>query len=130
VRTIHGDCAGLTGASLTSAAFSSTLGVAGELAVATGLALFAISTIISWSYYGDRCFQYLFGDRAVLPYRIVHTVVVPVGALAHVDLVWNLCDIADALMAVPNLVALLMSSGAVILQTEDCERCRAEGLLP
>ena len=119
-----------TGANLTTEAFTMTLGPAGGIVVSVGLALFAFSTVISWSYYGDRSFQYLLGDRAVLPYRIVYILMVPVGAVLKLDLVWNLSDIANALMALPNLLALLLLSGFIIRETRDYERRRAEGLLP
>ena len=120
----------LSGAPLTSMAFSSVLGIYGALTVSFGLALFAFSTIISWSYYGDRSFQYLFGDRAVLPYRIIYTLLIPAGAVARLKLVWNLSDIANALMAVPNLIALLVLSGLVAAETRNYESRRADGLLP
>ena len=126
------DAAGaqLSGAPLTSMAFGMSLGVYGELTVALGLALFAFSTIISWSYYGDRCFQYLFGDGAVLPYRFFYILMVPVGATLNLELVWGLSDIANALMAVPNLVALLVLSGLVVRETRNYEMRREQGLLP
>ncbi len=120
----------LSGAPLTTAAFESVLGRSGSYVVTFGLVLFAYSTIISWSYYGDRCFQYLFGDRAIMPYRVVYTLLIPVGAVAHLDIVWGLSDIANALMALPNLVALLALSGLVVAETRSYERRRAGGLLP
>ncbi len=120
----------LSGARLTSTAFSSVLGVYGELAVSLGLALFAFSTTISWSYYGDRSFQYLLGDVAVVPYRIVYILLIPIGAVAQLKLVWSLSDIANAFMAVPNLVALVALSSLVIAETRDYERRRSEGALP
>ena len=89
-----GDIAGV--ARVTTAAFSSTLAVFSELTVSVGLMLLAFSTIISWSCYGDRWFQCLFGNGAVLPYRVVYALLAPIGAVAHLDLVWNLSDIANA----------------------------------
>jgi alanine or glycine:cation symporter, AGCS family len=120
----------LTGAPLTTEAFRSTLGTAGELVVALGLALFAFSTIISWSYYGDRSLQYLLGDRAVVPYRIVYTLMIPLGAMLKLEPVWNLADIANALMALPNLAALIALSGVVVAETRRYEARRQESLLP
>jgi len=120
----------LTGAPLSSAAFSSILGPAGDVVVSFGIVLFAYSTLISWCYYGDRCFQYLFGDGAVTPYRVVYTLLVPIGAMAQLEVIWSLSDIANALMAIPNLVALLALSGLVVAEARGYERRRAEGVLP
>ena len=101
------------GAALTAYAFSETLGAGGAWVVGVGLSLFAFSTIISWSYYGDRAAQFLFGARAVLPYRAVFTVMVVFGAAVPLPLVWNLADITNILMALPNLLCLIMLAGLV-----------------
>ena len=85
----------LTGAALTAHAFSGPLGQYGAMIVGFGLALFAYSTIIAWSYYGDRSAYYLFGERAVLPYRILFTLLVAVGAAVPLNLVWNIADITN-----------------------------------
>ena len=103
----------LTGAALTAHAFNGALGVSGELVVGIGLALFAYSTIIAWSYYGDRSAHFLFGERAVLPYRIVYTLLVIVGAAVPLQLVWNMADITNILMALPNLIGLVLLAGLV-----------------
>jgi AGCS family alanine or glycine:cation symporter len=103
----------LTGAALTAHAFNGALGVSGELVVGIGLALFAYSTIIAWSYYGDRSVHFLFGERAVLPYRIVYTLLVIVGAAVPLQLVWNMADITNILMALPNLIGLVLLAGLV-----------------
>jgi len=105
--------AALTGAALTVHAFGGELGEAGKLIVGIGLSLFAYSTIIAWSYYGDRSAHFLFGERAVLPYRIVYTLLVVVGATVPLQLVWNLADITNILMALPNLVSLILLAGLV-----------------
>lgn len=110
------------GADLTAHAF--TIGLAplhefaeriqlGRLLVTVGIVLFAYSTAISWSYYGDRCVSYLFGLKAVTPYRYVFCVFLAIGATIKIDLVWNLSDIMNGLMALPNLVALVLLSGTV-----------------
>jgi alanine or glycine:cation symporter, AGCS family len=104
---------GMTGAALTSYAFSETLGPAGSWVVGIGLTLFAFSTIISWSYYGDRAAKFLFGDRAVLRYRLVYTLLVVVGAAVPLPLVWNIADIMNLLMALPNLLSLILLAGLV-----------------
>jgi AGCS family alanine or glycine:cation symporter len=103
----------LTGAALTAHAFSGTLGTAGKIIVGVGLTLFAYSTIVAWSYYGDRSAHYLFGERAVLPYRIVYTLLVIVGAAVPLQLVWNIADITNILMALPNLIGLILLAGLV-----------------
>jgi len=103
----------LVGAALTAHAFSSDLGDAGAVVVGFGLALFAFSTMIAWSYYGDRSARFLFGERAVMPYRVVFTLIVVIGAAVPLKLVWNIADITNLLMALPNLLALVMLAGLV-----------------
>lgn len=85
----------------------------GRLVVTIGVVLFAYSTAISWSYYGDRAVSYLFGLKAVLPYRYLFCIFLVIGATIKIDLVWNLCDIMNGAMALPNLVALVLLSGVV-----------------
>lgn len=99
---------GVKGAALTVLAFSSVLGDAGALVVGLGLALFAFSTMVSWSYYGDRSAHFLFGEGAVMPYRVVFTVLVVVGTAVPLHLVWNIADITNLLMALPNLLSLIL----------------------
>ena len=103
----------LMGAALTAHAFSSTIGNAGAMVVGIGLTLFAYSTIIAWSYYGDRSAYYLFGEKAVLPYRVVYTLLVVVGAAVPLKLVWNVADVTNILMALPNLLGLILLAGLV-----------------
>jgi AGCS family alanine or glycine:cation symporter len=103
----------LTGAALTVHAFGGSLGSAGAWIVGGGLTLFAYSTIIAWSYYGDRSAYFLFGERAVLPYRVIYTVLVIVGAAVPLQLVWNIADVTNILMALPNLVCLVLLAGLV-----------------
>ncbi len=103
----------VTGASLTAYAFSSSIGEAGALVVGGGLALFAFSTIIAWSYYGDRSVKFMFGEKAVMPYRVVYTLLIVVGAIVPLNLVWNIADITNILMAIPNLIALVLLSALV-----------------
>ncbi len=78
-----------------------------------GLIFFAYSTMIAWSYYGDRSAEYLFGERAILPYRIIFTVLVVVGAYVPLHLVWNFADIANMLMAIPNLISVIVMAAVV-----------------
>jgi len=104
----------MRGASLTAYAFSINLGNGGAMVVGGGLMLFAFSTMIAWSYYGDRAAYFLFGERAVLPYRIVFVLLIVVGATLSLELVWNLSDITNILMAAPNLIALILLAGVAV----------------
>jgi len=109
----HTDHTELVGAALTAYAFESSLGTAGAAVVGLGLSLFAFSTIIAWSYYGDRSAHFLFGENAVRPYRVIFTFLVLVGAAVPLQLVWNIADITNILMALPNLLSLALLAGLV-----------------
>ncbi|SPJ34817.1 alanine/glycine:cation symporter family protein [Kushneria phyllosphaerae] len=110
---------GDSGASLTSLAFRTALPGPGDYIVAIALAIFAFTTILGWSYYGERCFQYLFGSRASRFYRIAFVLAIPVGAMAHLDFIWLLADTFNALMAIPNLIALALLSPVVFKLTRE-----------
>jgi AGCS family alanine or glycine:cation symporter len=110
---------GLEGAALSAYAFDQALGTVGSWIVGIGLVFFAYSTMIAWSYYGDRSAEFLFGERAILPYRIIFTVLVVVGAYVPLQLVWNFADIANILMAVPNLISLILLATLVKKLTDD-----------
>ncbi len=75
--------------------------------------MFAFSTILGWSYYGEKSLEYLLGAGAVLPYRLLFTVVVFFGAVSHLEFVWGVSDVMNGLMALPNLVGLLLLSGVI-----------------
>jgi AGCS family alanine or glycine:cation symporter len=108
---------GSTGAELTQLAFQSAMpGIGGEV-VAIALAVFALTTILGWSYYGERCWQFLVGSWTIKPYRVLWTVAVFFGAITHLDLAWTIADTLNALMAVPNLIALLALSPVVVQLT-------------
>lgn len=108
----------LEGSALTTAAFEQFLGPIGPIVVAIGLIFFASSTIIGWSYYGEKCFQYLFKNPALLiVYRIAFIAMVFVGATVSLDLIWMFSDIMNGLMAIPNLIGLLGLSGVVAFET-------------
>jgi len=107
----------LSGASLTSASFNALLPGFGKWVVTIGLILFAYSTVLGWSYYGEKCFEYLFGTRRILWYRWAVVVAVFVGTVVKLDLVWSIADVFNGLMAVPNLIALLVLSGVVVAET-------------
>jgi len=106
-----------TGASLTVRAFESQLPNVGKWIVAIGLIFFAYSTMIAWSYYGDRSCEYLFGSRSITPYRYVFCFFVILGTVGGLDLTWVIADNLNALMAAPNLIALIGLSPWVVKET-------------
>ncbi len=111
-----------TSSALTAWGFAkglSLLGGWGGLVVTFSVFLFAISTMISWSYYGDRCVTYLFGSQYVMLYRLVYLVFVYLGATMALDVVWAFGDLGTGLMAVPNLIAVLLLLPKVISLTKD-----------
>ena len=105
------------GADLTSAAFAS-IPYVGTPILVIGMILFAYSTILGWSYYGNRCAAYLFGKHAVRPYQVLYVLVAFLGAIGIGDLVWTISDITNALMAVPNIIVVLMLSGLIARETK------------
>ncbi|VEF48885.1 sodium:aminoacid symporter [Bacillus freudenreichii] len=109
---------GIAAGDLTSASFAQFLGNTGSIIVALGLLFFASSTILGWSYYGEKCFSYLFSVKSVIYYRIVFVAMVFVGAVTTLDIVWTFADIMNGLMAIPNLIGLLGLSGVVIYETK------------
>ncbi len=110
---------GITGSELTARAFSRGLpGNSGGVIVAVGLILFAYSTMLGWSYYGEKAVEYLFGERLIKPYRFVFCIFIFIGAFTKLDLVWAVADVFNGLMALPNLIALLALSGVVVSETK------------
>jgi len=117
-----------TSTSLTIAAFEAGLGPLGRWIVAVGIMLFAYSTMISWSYYGERCWYYLLGPRATTPYRVAFCGFIIIGTVSGLDLVWLVADNLNALMAIPNLIGLIGLAGLAARETRSyVERMRAEG---
>lgn len=113
----------LTGAPLTIAAFQSALGTPGGWLVCIGIALFAFSTILGWEYHGEKAFEYLFHSHKYnMVYRIVFSLIVYVGATTTLNIVWNFSDIANALMAIPNLICLLALSGVVAKDMQEFQK--------
>jgi len=107
------------GAALTIAAFESGLGELGAILVSIGIALFAFSTILGWEYHGEKAFEYILNTHKFnMFYRIFFSLIVFVGATTALDIVWNFSDIANALMAIPNLICLLALSGVIAKDTE------------
>lgn len=109
---------GDTGAELTSMAFRAGF-TGGAYIVTIGLILFAFSTILGWSYYGEKSIEYLLGEGAIKPYRYVFILVVGVGAVAKLDFVWALSDTFNGLMAIPNLIGLLALSPVIVKVTRE-----------
>ena len=103
---------GISGASLTASAFGSTI-PGGELIVTVGVVLFATTTMIGWSFYGERCVVYLVGTRGIMPFRVLWVLAIPVGAATDLGLIWLIADTLNAFMAIPNLIALLLLSPVV-----------------
>lgn len=105
------------GSELTSQAFS-MIPFAGVPILTIGLITFAFSTILGWYYYGERCAVYLLGEKAILPYKLLWIAGVFIGSVAELNLIWNIADILNALMAVPNVVAVLLLSGVIASETK------------
>jgi AGCS family alanine or glycine:cation symporter len=108
---------GIGAAQLTSASFAETLGHSGELIVTLSIALFAYSTLIGWNYYGEKAIEYLIGPRAIVYYRVVFVAVVLIGATSRLEFVWNVSDLMNGLMAIPNLIGLLLLANVVKQET-------------
>jgi AGCS family alanine or glycine:cation symporter len=98
---------GVSGASLTSMAFGNAF-PGGEIIVTLGLCLFAFTTMIGWSFYGERCIVFLVGTRGIMPFRLLWVLAIPVGTVVELDMVWLIADTLNAFMAIPNLIALLL----------------------
>ncbi|MGE8538772.1 MAG: alanine/glycine:cation symporter family protein [Acinetobacter sp.] len=118
-----------TGAVLTIGVFDKLLPGVGGWVVTFGIIFFAYSTILGWSYYGEKCATYLLGEKFVLPYRIIYIASVFVGCIATLDLVWLFADTFNGLMAVPNLIALLLLSGVIAKESKDFIARRKSGEL-
>lgn len=109
---------GLEGAPLTQAAFATVFGNLGSIVLTICLVLFAFTTILGWSYYGERCFEFLFGTRFIPIYRTIFVVMVSLGGFLKLSLIWGIADIVNGLMAIPNLIALLALSPIIIKETK------------
>lgn len=109
---------GETGASLSALAYGQGI-AGGNYIVTIGLVIFAFTTLIGWSYYGERCAEFIFGTTIIIPYRIVWVVAVMTGALIKLDFVWLLADVMNGFMAIPNLIALAVLSPVIFKVTKD-----------
>lgn len=107
----------LKGAPLAIAAFNVHI-IGGEYIVTIGLIMFAYTTVLAWSYYGEKCCEYIFGERSVMAYRILFALVVIPGAAIQMEIAWYLADISNGLMVIPNLIALVCLSGVIVKETQ------------
>lgn len=107
----------LEGGQLTSAAFGQ-IPYIGQPILVVGIITFAYSTILGWSYYGERCLEYLTGKKGLIPYRLAWILVLVIAPVIQLELVWDIADILNALMAIPNLIAVLLLSNVVAQETK------------
>lgn len=110
---------GISGAELTSMAFDQALPGVGNYLVAIALAVFAFTTLLGWSFYGERCVEFLFGVKAIVPYRVAWVIAIPIGASLNLGFVWLVADTLNAMMALPNLIALVLLSPVVFKLTKE-----------
>ena len=108
---------GLSGAALTKQAFSD-FHIIGPIVLTLGLLTFVFSTILGWSYYGEKAAEYLFGNKVIKPYRYLWVMFVMIGSVLSLNAVWTFADITNALMALPNLVSLILLSGVIVNETK------------
>jgi AGCS family alanine or glycine:cation symporter len=111
------DFVNMKGGELTHAAFAA-IPVVGPIVLTVGLLTFVFSTILGWSYYGERCAEYLWGKKSILPYRILWVISVYVGSVMTLQFVWDFSDMTNALMAIPNLISLILLSGVIARDTK------------
>jgi AGCS family alanine or glycine:cation symporter len=111
--------AGKTGAALTSAAFESAVPGAGAIIVTLASATFAFTTLLGWSFYGEKCVEYLFGVKSITPFRVAWILVIPIGAVGNLGIIWLIADTLNALMAIPNLIGLLLLSPVIFRLTRE-----------
>lgn len=90
----------------------------GPVILVVGIVCFAYSTILGWAYYGERCVEYFAGKKGLIPYRIIYVLVAAIAPIVALDLVWTIADILNALMAIPNLIAVLLLSPIVVKETK------------
>ncbi|WP_415755315.1 alanine/glycine:cation symporter family protein [Pseudomonas leptonychotis] len=110
---------GVSGAALSAAAFESAMPGVGGYILTIALVVFAFTTILGWSYFGEKCWEYMVGTKSILPFRILWVVAVPFGAIAQLDFAWLVADTLNGLMAIPNLLSLLLLSPIVVKLTKD-----------
>lgn len=106
------------GAEMTQAAFATTYGSLAPFILTISLTLFAFTTIIGWNYYGERCWEYLFGTKTIKLYRLGYIAILASAVFLKLEAIWSLADIVNGLMAIPNLIALLGLSGVITAETK------------
>lgn len=119
-------CGPLNGAAMTECAYNMAFPGFGSILLLVALVLFAFTTILGWNYYGERCTEYLFGVKAIMPYRIIFIMLIASGPFMKLEEIWVLADIVNGLMAIPNLIALLALSGVVVAETRAYRKHLAE----
>ena len=110
---------GESGAALSAAAFEQAMPGIGGALLTIALVVFAFTTILGWSYFGEKCWEFMVGTKAIWPFRIIWVLAVPFGAIAQLDFAWLLADTLNGLMAIPNLVSLLLLSPVVVKLTKE-----------
>ncbi|MCJ7766604.1 MAG: sodium:alanine symporter family protein [Thiovulaceae bacterium] len=110
---------GESGAALSMLAFSKALPFFGEYVVTLGLIIFAFTTLVGWSFYGEKSVYFLFGQKAIIPFRLLWILVIPIGSVMNLKFIWLMADTLNALMAVPNLIALVLLSPVVFMLTKE-----------
>ena len=94
----------------------------GDWVTSIGLVVFAFTTILGWSYYGERCVVYLLGAKAIVPFRLLWVLAIPAGAVANLGFIWLLADTLNALMAIPNLIALILLTPVIVRLTREAKQ--------
>lgn len=110
---------GESGAALSAAAFEQAMPGIGGALLTIALVVFAFTTILGWSYFGEKCWEFMVGTKAIWPFRVIWVLAVPFGAIAQLDFAWLLADTLNGLMAIPNLVSLLLLSPVVVKLTKE-----------
>jgi len=113
ILTTKADKTGLDGIELSTYSFESVLGIVGNIFISLSIVMFAFATLVSWSYYGERSFEYLTNGKYIKIYRVIYAVVVYIGCIMEITLVWEISDTFNGLMAIPNLTAIIFLSGEV-----------------
>ena len=113
ILTTKADKTGLDGIELSTYSFESVLGIVGNIFISLSIVMFAFATLVSWSYYGERSFEYLTNGKYIKIYRVIYAVVVYIGCIMEITLVWEISDTFNGLMAIPNLIAIIFLSGEV-----------------
>jgi len=110
---------GESGAALSAAAFESAMPGFGGAVLTIALVVFAFTTILGWSYFGEKCWEFMVGTKAIWPFRVIWVLAVPFGAIAQLDFAWLLADTLNGLMAIPNLISLMLLSPVVVKLTKE-----------